>query len=94
MTDDFRSLKILTKIIGWLEPDYAFMEILMNEWATEAIKELDFRFEAKHLREASQAIQTLIPTKDTVIYSNVTETEGKVPFQVQVPEPIEDLSNR
>lgn len=89
MMDDFWSLNILTKIIGWLEPDYAFMEILMKEWAAEAIKELNFSFEAEHLREASRAIQTLIPTKDTVVYSNVS----KIPFQIQVPEPMEDLSN-
>ena len=94
MLDDFRSLKILTRIIGWLEPDYAFMEILMNEWAAEAIKELDFRYEAKHLREASSAIQNLIPSKETVVYSNVSVGEKKVPFQVEIPEPMESLSNR
>jgi hypothetical protein len=92
--DDFRSLKILTRIIGWLEPDYAFMEILMSEWAAEAIKELDFKFEAEHLRDANEAIRTLIPTKETVVYSNMSKTKEKVPFQVQVPEPMEDLSNQ
>ncbi len=90
MMDDFWSLNVLTRILGWLEPDYAFMEILMKEWAAEAIKELNFEFEAEHLLEASRAIQTLIPTKDTVVYSN----DSKTPFQVQVPEPIQHLSNR
>lgn len=90
MMDDFWSLKVLTRIIGWLEPEYAFMEILMNEWAQEAVKELDFLFEAEHLREASQAIRNWLPDKSTVIRSNV----DNVPFRAQVPEPIEELSNQ
>ena len=90
MMDDFRSLKILTRIIGWLEPEFAFMEILMDEWAQEAVKELDFSHEAAHLREASQALHQWIPTHSTVIESNI----DKIPFQVEVPEPMEELSSQ
>jgi predicted unusual protein kinase regulating ubiquinone biosynthesis (AarF/ABC1/UbiB family) len=103
MTDDFWSLKVLTRIIGWLEPEYAFMEILMNEWATEARKELDFTFEAQHLREARDALTTMFPNNEkgtSVVYTTTNfgddddDGDERVPFQVEVPEPIEELSNR
>jgi len=90
MTDDFRSLKILTRIIGWLEPEYVFIEILMNEWAQEAVKELDFTHESAHLREAMNASRQWMPTPSSVMYTNIHRT----PFQVEIPEPIEELSSR
>ena len=98
MTDDFSSLDILTRIIAWLEPDYEFMRILMNEWAVEARKELDFQFEAKNLRDAQKSLRDLIPSSDHVILTTKvplsTVNTRRVPFQVQIPTPLEDLSNR
>ena len=91
MTDDFWSLKVITRIIAWLEPDYGFMEILMREWAKEAKKELDFRNEAQHLRQAIHALKSMIPSKESFVYTN---GENRIPFQVEIPEPLEEFSNR
>jgi ubiquinone biosynthesis protein len=92
LTDDFRSLKIICRIIAWMEPDYSFMEILMSEWATEARKELNFCHEAEHLREAHSELKKLIPTSRHLIYTSSDDL--KVPFQIEVPLPIEELSNQ
>jgi len=89
LTDDFWSLKVLCKIIAWMEPEYVFMEILMREWATEARKELSFENEAEHLKLASQALESLQPTPNHIIY-----TADGVPFQVEVPLPMEELSDQ
>jgi predicted unusual protein kinase regulating ubiquinone biosynthesis (AarF/ABC1/UbiB family) len=83
------------------------MKILMNEWATEARKELDFTFEAQHLRETRDAMTTIFPNNDkgtSVVYTNTNKNsdddhddddgDKRVPFQVKVPEPIEELSIR
>lgn len=104
MTDDFFSLKALCRFVAWMEPEYAFMEILMNEWAVEARKELNFSFEANHLEMANKALETLHPTETSLVYSNPpksvdhdgddVETRLGVPFQVEVPKPIRSLSNR
>lgn len=93
MTDDFWSLQVLCKIIGWMEPEYGFMEILMREWATEARKELSFKNEAEHLKEAHAALESLQPTPKHVIYTNTNTTTAGVPFQVEVPLPMEELSD-
>ena len=94
MTDDFWSLKVLTKIMAWLEPEYSFMEILMREWATEAQKELDFRNEAQNLRKAASALEAMFPTKDSLAYTNNTikGESCQFPFQVEIPEPLEEFS--
>jgi len=90
MTDDFRSLKILCRVIAWMEPEYAFMEILMNEWAKEARKELNFEFEADHLTEANLALRDLMPTANDVVHT----ASSNIPFRVEVPRPISELSNQ
>lgn len=90
MTDDFWSLNVICRIVGWMEPDYAFMEILMQEWATEARKELDFTFEAKNMVDATEALSDLIPTPFDLVYTN---GDNKVPFQVLVPTPMQELCN-
>ncbi|CAJ1948551.1 unnamed protein product [Cylindrotheca closterium] len=107
MTDDFWSLNVLCRIIGWMEPDYAFMEILMREWATEARKELDFNFEAENMFEANSELRSLFPTSTDVIYTaaaaaaasnnnndNDKSNQKLTPFQVVVPTPMKDLCNR
>ncbi len=43
LTDYFISLRIIARIVSILESEHKFFEILMNEWANEARKELDFR---------------------------------------------------
>mmetsp|Transcript_33657 Transcript_33657/g.81596 ORF Transcript_33657/g.81596 Transcript_33657/m.81596 type:complete len:1181 (+) Transcript_33657:225-3767(+) len=104
MMDDFWSLNVLCRIIGWMEPDYAFMEILMREWATEARKELDFSYEAENMLEANAELRTLLPTSTDVVYtapaSSNSDSEDessdtkRTPFQVVVPTPMKGLSNR
>lgn len=91
MLDDFWSLLIICKIVGWLEPDYAFMEILMREWAYEARKELDFTNELDHLQQARAALQGMFPTKTSVIYTNTNEG---TPFYAEVPAPYPQYSSR
>jgi len=104
MTDDFWSLNVLCRIIGWMEPDYSFMEILMREWATEARKELDFRIEAENMVEANAELRSLLPTAKDVIYTTVDGgskdssdniSSERTPVQVVVPTPIlQDLCDR
>jgi predicted unusual protein kinase regulating ubiquinone biosynthesis (AarF/ABC1/UbiB family) len=100
MTDDFWSLQVLTKVLTWLEPEYAFMENLIREWSLEARKELDFRFEADHLRDARKALESMYYDDETSNNGNEAKqqqllyTTGGVPFQVEVPEPLDDLCNR
>lgn len=47
--DDFWSLQVFCRIVRWTEPEYAFLEELMREWASEAQKELGFLQEAQNL---------------------------------------------
>jgi len=91
MTDDFWSLKVIARIVAWMDPEYEFFEILMREWATEARKELNFVAEAKNLRSAKLAIDSFTP-KGVVMHthSNKTEPNG-VPFQVEIPVPVTQL---
>eukprot|EP00980_Cylindrotheca_fusiformis_P014595 scaffold3955_cov160-Cylindrotheca_fusiformis.AAC.15 len=91
MMDDFWSLNVICKIVGWMEPDYAFMEILMREWAVEARKELDFNFEAQNMVDATAALSEWMPTPFDTVY---TKSNPAVPFQVRIPTPIRELCNR
>jgi predicted unusual protein kinase regulating ubiquinone biosynthesis (AarF/ABC1/UbiB family) len=90
MLDDFWSLLVICRIVGWLEPDYAFMEILMREWAFEARKELDFTNELEHLQQAQDALVAMFPAKESVVYTN---TEHRTPFRAEVPKPIAQYSS-
>jgi predicted unusual protein kinase regulating ubiquinone biosynthesis (AarF/ABC1/UbiB family) len=89
MMDDFWSLMVICRVVGWLEPDYKFMEILMREWAIEAKKELDFHNEAHHLQLARSAIQGMF-YDNNFAYTNTTN----VPFQVEIPQPLTEYSNQ
>jgi hypothetical protein len=93
MTDDFWSLNVICRIIGWMEPEYAFMEILMREWATEARKELNFNFEAENMVDATAALSDLIPSSHDLVYTSSSPDHDQVPFQVLVPTPIQELCN-
>ncbi|KAL7556508.1 hypothetical protein ACA910_000971 [Epithemia clementina (nom. ined.)] len=88
--DDFWSLGVILRVVSWMEPDYEFMEILMKEWAKEAKKELDFTIEAQNLKDAQASIQQLWKTPDSVVY---TSGLNGVPFQAEIPTPLDDLSN-
>jgi hypothetical protein len=93
MTDDFWSLNVICRIVGWMEPEYAFMEILMREWATEARKELNFNFEAENMVDAIAALSDLIPSSHDLVYTSSTSDHDEVPFQVHVPTPMQELCN-
>ena len=99
MIDDFWSLKVICRVVGWLEPDYKFMEILMNEWAVEARKELDFTNEAYHLDLARSALEEWRTTHSTTSVDDggvgytMIRNKKTVPFQVEVPEPLKEFSN-
>lgn len=84
LSDDFVSLRIIARIVSILEPEYKFFEILMNEWAVEARKELDFRIEVDNLESANRSVQKM----------NVQVTTNGVPFSVEIPEPIRELSSK
>lgn len=84
LSDDFISLKIISRIVSILEPEYKFFEILMNEWAVESRKELDFRIEVENLESASKALEKM----------TVKITKNGSPFSVEVPKPIKDLSSK
>lgn len=94
MTDDFWSLKVIARIVAWMEPEYTFFEILMKEWAKEAQHELNFMTEADNLVEAQRSIDALFE-KTAVIHTNTTSSISKpVPFQVEIPRPIMELTTR
>ena len=92
LTDDFRSLHMLCRIVRWLEPEYGFMEVLIREWASEAKHELDFHREAENLRKAATSIEqweVQEAKSDGVLYTNAHGEAGqRVPFRVEVPRPI------
>ena len=88
--DDFWSLGVILRLVSWMEPDYEFLEILMREWAKEATKELDFRIEAQNLKDARASIDQLYTTRDAVVY---TTAPDPVPFQVEIPKPLDHLCN-
>jgi hypothetical protein len=94
MTDDFWSLKVIARIVAWLEPEYTFFEILMLEWAKEAKKELDFKSEASNLVAAQKSIDALFETTDLVYTNPTSANPNPVPFQVEIPRPIMDLTSR
>jgi Predicted unusual protein kinase len=90
LSDDLISLNIIAKIVGFLEPEYKFFEILMKEWAVEARKELDFRIEVDNLELAAVSIQNM-----NVSYPmRTTGTHDQVPFSVEIPRPLKHLSSR
>mmetsp|Transcript_30085 Transcript_30085/g.70209 ORF Transcript_30085/g.70209 Transcript_30085/m.70209 type:complete len:878 (+) Transcript_30085:1415-4048(+) len=92
--DDLWSLKVILKVVAWMEPDYEFLEILMREWAKESVHELDFGKEAQNLRDAQTALDALYPTRDAVLYTTINGGGGdKISFQVEVPRPFDDLCN-
>jgi len=96
MTEDFWSLMVICRVVGWLEPDYKFMEILMREWAVEARKEFDFTNEAYHLDLARSALEGWRSKHPTSVDGGVGYTtvgNKTVPFQVEVPEPLKQFSN-
>lgn len=95
MTDDFWSLKVISRIVAWMDPEFEFFEILMKEWAKEAHKELDFMSEADNLIDAQKSIDLLFTKKNDVMYTNKTGTISEaVPFQVEIPRPLLELTNR
>lgn len=94
MTDDFWSLKVIARIVAWMDKEYEFFEILMNEWAKEARHELDFVSEAHNLLDAKKSIDTMFQEND-VVYTNITNAiPMPVPFQVEIPRPFMHLTSR
>ena len=89
MTDDFWSLKVIARIVAWMDPEYEFFEILMREWATEARKELNFITEAENLKSAKKAIDMFTP-EGKVVYTKCEKSAG-IPFQVEIPIPVSHL---
>lgn len=91
--DDFWSLQVFCRIVQWMEPEYAFIEVLMREWASEARKELDFLQEAQNLKDAASSIDELMtfPDKRNVLFTNATTLVESLPFQVEIPRPYDAL---
>lgn len=87
LLDDFLSLRILLRVIAWIEPEYEFLCILMREWITEARKELDFTIEANHLLLANRAIAAFASPDVPCLARD--EDGNLIPFQVEIPRPIE-----
>jgi predicted unusual protein kinase regulating ubiquinone biosynthesis (AarF/ABC1/UbiB family)/CubicO group peptidase (beta-lactamase class C family) len=95
--DDLSSMAILVRILAYLEPEYAFLEIVMREWTTETRKELDYLAEAENLRAGKAALAELWTTPDMVIYTNPSNKNDKsesIPFQVEIPQVFDHLSNK
>jgi aarF domain-containing kinase len=94
MMDDFWSLKVIARIVAWMDKEYEFFEILMNEWAKEARHELDFISEANNLLAAKKSIDVMFHKRD-VVYTNITAAIPKpVPFQVEIPRPLMHLTSK
>lgn len=88
LSDDFVSLNIMAAIVGWLEPEYKFIGILLKEWANEARNELDFNSEVANLKTAHESIELMKTTTDMM----TTHSDKKrVTFDVEVPRPVDDL---
>lgn len=92
LTDDFLSLKIIARIVGILEPDYKFVEILMREWASEAVNELDFRKEVENLESAIESIKSM--NASTPMLTTDTDGGDPIPFSVEIPIPMKSLSSK
>jgi predicted unusual protein kinase regulating ubiquinone biosynthesis (AarF/ABC1/UbiB family) len=90
LMDDFRSLKIIAWIMGILEPEYKFVEILMREWANEAKNELDFRTEVENLETARASIKKM--NASTPMMTN--HADEAIPFSVEIPRPLKALSSK
>jgi hypothetical protein len=64
-------------------------------------KELDFRFEADHLRAVRKALESMYQQENNETNDNETQqqqdillyTTNGVPFQVKIPKPLDDLCN-
>ena len=88
LSDDFVSLNIMAAIVGWLEPEYKFIGILMKEWANEARHELDFNSEVANLKTAHESIDLMKRTSDMM---TTHSDEKRVPFDVEIPRPVDHL---
>lgn len=99
LTDDFRSLVLMAMLVSWLEPEYAFFEVLMREWAVEARKELNFLTEAANLRSAYLSIQQMTRTfgdaATGLLRTNSSDScPEPVSFSVEIPQPYMHLCTR
>ena len=90
LLDDFRSLRWITWLVAILEPEYEFMRVIMNEWALESRKELNFLTEMKNLISARECIETM--RRDAI--RMVTNSSPGIPFDVEIPCPIQHLCSR
>ena len=88
LSDDFVSLNIMAAIVGWLEPEYKFIGILLKEWANEARRELDFNSEVANLKTAHESIELM---KTTTEMMTTHSDEKRVPFDVEIPRPVDHL---
>ena len=93
LTDDLVSLKTIANIIGFLEPEYKFFGILMREWASEARKELDFLAESTNIKAAKSCVDEIMSTGAVAGILFTTEKTGRIPFCVEIPRPIDNLSS-
>jgi len=98
LLDDFKSLAVFCRIIRLLEPDYAFIEVLMREWAVEAKKELDFMQEKQNLMDAAHSIRTASKhnreNNADASSTSLHTTNCGVPFEVEIPRPYDNLCTR
>ncbi len=94
LTDDFLSLRIITRIVSILEPEFKFLEILMKEWATEARKELNFLTEVENLQIAQESVLNMEKSCDMMTNEvRVVEEWKRIPFAVEIPSPFPKLSS-
>lgn len=98
LTDDFRTLLILARVLTWTEPEYGFFELLMKEWAAEAVHELDFMTEASNLQSAKLSINNMekvFGEKGGYFLTKPTESYPiSMPFQVEIPIPKLELCTK
>jgi len=95
ISDDFWSLKVIARLVAWMDPEWQFFEILMTEWAQEAQKELDFMAEASNLLMARRSIEEIF-SNNRVLHTNAAtaNSSSKVPFRVEIPKPFMELTCR
>jgi predicted unusual protein kinase regulating ubiquinone biosynthesis (AarF/ABC1/UbiB family) len=91
LLDDFRSLAMICRIWSFLEPEYKFFEILMNEWANEARKELDFLQEAQNLCEAQSTLEQMKQNEPQAYFIT---SSNSIPYDVEIPQPMLSLCTR
>ena len=69
MRDDMTALTRIVHAIRWLDPSFDFRPVI-DEWAAESIKELDFRHEASNMARVAANLKAAGAIKEAFLFSH------------------------